>query len=416
MTTIKLFPNATPAEDKTHFKWQHMPLSMQFHYNYVLNKVIKYDQALLHQPGVASPNYYNINYCLALGKCSDKPAEPPVGRLPENGSRNPCVVDFSEGVNYIQLPGFHYLRNVNLLTKIPIPPNGDELDLTLEINSLTVGAVIWLYYYERMGIFKILGALMDDYNYKGTYPISARVENNVFSNAYTDLMENISLLYRLGISSNLRDRVCTYQRVLGVTIENNLNIDSEKNEGFMKTFNKLIDYKLEFYKAKQLAQAIQNTGATVRSSVATQTSIRDTIMVMKQHLEAMEYGRNMINTFAGIATVYMTICLVRLIKDEIGIPRQYETPEEFIPAAYDLLVLKRTAMPAAINRFTIYDNCASYGYRLLTDIQLADVNQFRTSALNSPLDLWLNDVEGIVEGYNNAYKAVEEPASMMAVS
>lgn len=413
MATIRLFPGATPAEDNSRFKWQHMPLSMQFHYNFLLNKVIKYDQQHLHNGGGLNPNYYNINFCLALGKCSDR--QPSVG-LPENGDKNPCVVDFSEGVNYIQLPGFRYQRSVNLQTKIPIPPtNTDELDLTLDIKSMTIGSLIWLYYYERMGIFKILGALMDDYNYRGTYPISARIENNAFANQYTDLMENISLLYRVGLSSNLRDRVCTYQRVLGVTIENNMNIESEKNEGFMKTFNKLIDYMLEFYKAKQLAQAIQNTSATVRSSVATQTSIRDTILVMKQHLEAMEYGRNMINTFAGVATVYMTICLVRLIKDEIGIPRQYEAPEEFIPAAYDLLVLKRSAMPAAINRFTIYDNCASYGYRLLTDIQLADVNQFRTSALHSPLDLWLNDVEGIVEGYNNAYKAVEEPASMMAM-
>jgi len=221
-------------------------------------------------------------------------------------------------------------------------------------------------------------------------------------------------LYRQGLSSNLRDRICAYERVLGVTIDNNMNIDTVKNEGFMKTFNKLIDYMLEFYKAKQLAQAIQNTNGTgVRSSVATQTSIRDTILVMKQHLEAMEYGRNMVNTFIGIATVYITICLVRLIKDEIGIPKQYDSPDEFIPAAYDILVLKRAVTAGTTNRFTIYDNCASYGYRLLTDIELADVGQFRTNAQNSPLDLWLNDVEGTVEGYNNAYKSVEEPAAAM---
>lgn len=49
---------------------------------------------------------------------------------------------------------------------------------------------------------------------------------------------------------------------------------------------------LEFYKAKQLAVAIQITG-NGRSSVATQTSIRNTISVMQQHFESMEYGRNM---------------------------------------------------------------------------------------------------------------------------
>lgn len=109
-------------------------------------------------------------------------------------------------------------------------------------------------------------------------------------------MEGISLLYGQGLSSNLRDRVCTYQWVLGVSIANNLNISSEKNEGFMKSFNKLIGYMLEFYKAKQLAVAIQSAGNTGRSSVATQTSIKDTIIEMNQHFETKEYGGNLVNT------------------------------------------------------------------------------------------------------------------------
>jgi hypothetical protein len=159
--------------------------------------------------------------------------------------------------------------------------------------------------------------------------------------------------------------------------------------------------------------AIQSAGSNGRSSVATQTSIRDTIIEMNQHFEAMEYGRNMINTYTGIATVYITICLIRLISNEIGIPKQYEKPEEFIPAAYDILVLKKAAASNNTNRFTIYDNCASYGYRLLTDIQLLNTTMIRPVSVGSSLDLWLNDVEGLVEGYNNAYRSVEEPAAAM---
>ena len=420
-----LFPAGSQA-DTAHFKWINVPFSLQAHYNYLLRKVLDFDRLIIvPAPPPASqavPNYYNENYCLSLGECGKADAAGVINNTAffKTVSNKPCFADLNEGGKYLQLPGFRYTREFASNNPIPIPPIEIDpsrqkfVDLKIDISFLTVGSVLWLYFYERMGIFKILGALMDDYNYRGKYPISSKIKDGTFENQYTFLMENVSLLYRQGLSSNFRDRICLYQRVLGVTIDNKDKVESEKNEGFMRTFNKLIDYMLEFYKSKQLTQAIQNTNNTgIRSSVATQTSIRDTIQVMQQHLESMEYGRNMINTFAGIATVYITICLIRLVKDEIGIPKQYDSPEEFIPAAYDLLVLKRSVTPGAINRFTIYDNCASYGYRLMTDIELANVGEFRTSAQNSVLDIWLNDVEGLVEGYNNAYKSVEEPAAAM---
>lgn len=414
MATINLFPDATTGTDQKRFKWDHLPLTIQLLYNRILSKVMEHDAVFLTKdpslPNPEAPNYYNINYCLALtAECKRNPALPDIDA--NTSDADVCLIDSDiDAFDYMNRPTFHYVRSFNPQNNVPVA-GGDLLNLSIDIKSLTGGTLIWLYFYERMGIFKIAGALMDDYNYKGKYPISSRIgTDGKFANDYSELMEEISLLYRIGMSSNLRDRICAYQRVFGVTVENNLNADSEKNEGFMKTFNKLIEYMLEFYKAKQLAQAIQSGGGNGRSSVATQTSIRDTIIVLKQHFETMEYGRNLINTYIGIATVYATICLIRLVKDEIGIPRQYDAPEEFIPAAYDILVLKRPVTPSAVNRFSIYDNCASYGYRLLTDIQLADISQFRASSLNSPLDAWLNDVEGIVEGYNNAYKGIEEPA------
>jgi hypothetical protein len=223
-------------------------------------------------------------------------------------------------------------------------------------------------------------------------------------------MDMICTLHRVGISSNLRDRICLYQRVLGVSIENNLGVESERNTGFMQTFNRLIDYMLEYYKTKQLAQAIQSQSGNIqpRSSVATQTSIRDTINILRQHFEPLQYGRNLINTFLGISTVHATICLVKMLKTEIGIPDQYNKPEEFIPAAYDILVAKRSHTLRETNRFIVYDNCASYGYRLLTDIETIDINKLQAIATGSTLDTWLNDIEGLVEGYSNAYKAVPE--------
>jgi hypothetical protein len=313
----------------------------------------------------------------------------------------------SAPMDYCINPVFLYER----LTSLPADQLPTGLDVSFRTNGLTVGAVIWLYYYERMGVFKILGALMDDYNYRGKYTLSgSRFNDKGNAINYSELMDMICTLHRLGVGSNLRDRICTYQRVLGVSIENNLGIESERNTGFMNTFNKLLDYMLEYYKTKQLAQAIQaQTGNILpRSSVATQTSIRDTMNVLKQQFEPFQYGRNQINTFLGIAMVHATLCLVNMIKAEIGIPTQYDKPEEFIPAAYDILVAKRSLTLNESNRFIVYDNCASYGYRLLTDIETADLTKLNTIATGSTLDVWLNDVEGLVEGYRNAYGTVPE--------
>lgn len=313
---------------------------------------------------------------------------------------------------YFCMPKFVYERKLSLTE---IPKNGagqSTIDLDFTTNGLTVGAVLWTYYYERMGIFKILGALMDDYNYRGKYTIAGnRMDNKPtpLPIAYSTLMDMICTLYRTGMSSNQRDRICTYQRVLGVSIDNNLGIESEKNAGFMQTFSKLVDYMLEYYKAKQLATAI-NSGNQPRSSVATQTSIKDTINLLQQQFEPMQYGRNQINTFLAISTIHATICLVNMLRKEIGIPDQYEKPEEFIPAAYDILVAK-PARPLTLNetnRFIVFDNCASYGYRLLTDIETLRIEEFSIGSVGSTLNTWLDDVEANVEGYRNAYASVPE--------
>ncbi len=456
------------------FKWNEgvRTGTLRLQYNEMLQQVIEKDAAFLSnldgetpykthkkkdgkldETGLpeATPNYYNGHYCLTLNQCT-KRCEDVISAATETGKRQPknmetitetvpektdavgrqmpsatppvCFCPDTLNANMKRLPLFHYKRltsNSNKDNKIDIlKPNGttsslDALDATLILNNqLPLGSVIWLYYYERMGIFKILGALMDDYNYRGKMPISSKSENITSDTTlqYSELMDTICTLYRMGIGSNLRDRITLYQRVLGVSIENNLNIDSEKNENFMRHFNKLISLSIDYYQNKQLVQAIRDTNTNnLRSSVATQTAIRDTILVLQKNMEAFEYGRNRLNTYLGISMVYATICLLRMVKDEIGVPRQYNDPDEFIPAAYDILVLKRAVTSAETNRFTIYDNCASYGFRLLADIELIDTSQLTTIAVGSPLDAWLNDTEGLFEGYNNAFKSILEPAS-----
>lgn len=422
------------AEDKARFKWENLPYSLRIHYNYLLRQVVDLDKDVINPPSGSNdplPSYYNRNLCLALqadttnqvsktkkgsalksseatAKGADDPADADMFAA---GNTNPlCTPDDDLRLSdHFCRPRFEYDRVLGGLNN-----SNTQLDFSLNTGGLTVGSVLWLYFYERMGIFKILNALMNDHNYHGKFPISSKITNGDFQNGYARIMENLSLLYRMGLSSNLRDRICLYERVLGVTIENNLEVRCERNTGFMRTFNRLLDHMLEYYKAKQLAQAIQTAnGNGIRSSVATQTAIRDTMQVLRQHFEPLEYGRNLVNTFIGIATVYSTICLLRLVKDEIGVPRQYDSPEEFIPAAYDILVLNRSVTPSETNRFTIHDNCATYGYRLLTDIEFADLSQFSTHGQSGVLDKWLDDVEGLVEGYRNAFSAINEPASAM---
>lgn len=433
---IDLFSNEKQANLYTWVNIHNRFLRSQ--YNDLLHQVLQKDKNFitsgdtLQTPNkLDPPNYYNPNFCLTLvnNNCDygsiltrlagdAKTADAKADKKTAPAAAEPILINTGgvvkvcmEDYNYDdqKLPQFMYRREVTTV---------GGLDTSINLyNQLNFGTVLWLYYYERMGIFEILNALMKDYNYTGRLPISSKSENTTTDNSlrYSELMESISALYRMGIGSFTADRKALYQRVLGVTWtadddNGGKNVASETNGAFMRNFDKVTGLMIDFYRDKQLAQAIRDTNTSnIRSLVATQTSIRDTILVLQKNMEVFEYGRNRATTFLGVATVFATVCLLRMLKDEIGVPRQYNDPHEFIPAAYDILIKGRSVTSTETNRFTIFDNCASYGYRLLTDIELINTNELKTIAINSTLDAWLNDVEGVVEGYNNARKSVAEP-------
>jgi hypothetical protein len=435
-------------KQKNLFTWSNIRSAfLRGQYNELLSLVLEKDKNFIvsgtgfQLPGKKEPpNYYNPNYCLTLvnNDCncdygvtgvsakptssatadaakSDKKA---TGAATEAAALNPkgiekeCCEPFDNNTH--KIPQFLYVRSVSKLKSTE-----DELDASIQLyNQLNFGSVLWLYYYERMGIFEILQALLKDYNYEGRLPISSKAEKTTSETTlrYSELMEMLSSIYRMGFGSFLTDRKALYQRTLGVAYmpENEAadkNVHTEMNGAFMRNFDKVLDLMLDFYRDKQLALAISQTSnsGNIRSSVATQTSIRDTIQVLQKNMEVFEYGRNRLTAFLGIATVFGTICLLRMLRDEIGVPRQYDEPHEFIPAAYDILIKGRSVTSTETNRFTIFDNCASYGYRLLTDIELINIGDLKTIALNSNLDAWLNDIEGNVQGYHNARRSVAAP-------
>lgn len=455
------------------FKWTDVrSFFVRTQYNELLKQVLEKDVNFITDGLVGPPylnksgkpvfNYYDptLNIALVRGVCNSgslNPGNPDILRTASGGIagdskkakaatdksalstdklplddlfnlvEGPCSEDIINVANLISLPSFLYDRFPKILKVKKEDGTTETFDATLKLDTqINFGSVLWLYYYERMGIFEILKVLMNDYNYTGKFPISSKAEVNTNDTTfqYSSLMDAISTLYRLGIGSNLLDRKALYQRALGVVYnppgEKNGNggaITTERNDGFMRNFNKLIGYTLDFFRDKQLAQAIRDSNnQNIRSSVATQTGIRDTIQVLQKNFEVLEYGRNRTNTFIGIATVFATICLLRMLKDEIGVPRQFNDPHEFIPAAYDILVTKTAVTQSESNRFTIFDNCASYGFRLLADIELIDPALINPVSIGSVLDAWLNDIEGNVEGYNNAVKSIPETERSMATS
>ena len=445
-----------------YFGWQQIPFLHRMHWNFLLQRVVEIDQdsgidkrKLTTSPNgsppvdvhkevdAPTPNFYNQESCLALTLCPDAkvdlervlqslatqnqrettgsvPTDPKKGGnplLPSNDTKlsAPFCLDIGTGslvdlYPYLAKPHFNYHRHG--FKQVEFSPDG-KLSSSLingyNLQSLSIGSLTWLYFYERMGIFKILGVLLDDYNYKGKYSLSSQVNRRALKNKrYIELMEHVSVLTRQGVASTFRDRISTYQRVLGVTLQNDLNVQSEQNTPFMKNFSKLISSMLEYYNAKRLSVAIQNNTTQVRSSVATQTSILNTLKVLNQNFEVMEYGRNMIHTFTGIATVYVTLCLIKQIRDVIGIPSEYDTPEEYVRSAYDILVLKKQGGASDTNRYTVFDSCASYSYRLLTDVQMANLGSFKLADQNASFDAWLSSVEEWVEGYNNSFKSIPD--------
>ena len=64
------------------------------------------------------------------------------------------------------------------------------------------------FFFERMGIFKIIGGILDDYANNGKYPIP---NNDITSLIIEMMIRDI----KKGTASTIKDRAYTYARTLG---------------------------------------------------------------------------------------------------------------------------------------------------------------------------------------------------------
>lgn len=285
----------------------------------------------------------------------------------------------------------------------------DEIQ-TGKIRRLFVADLIWLFYFERMGLFKILGVILDDFATKGKIPISNGAVNpdnlKIKDDIIAIVLESMIRQTKMGLSSTVRDRDSSYRRCLGWTSDTGrkLGIDAVANSGFNSLFNKFIQNTLEFYKDKRLATAIQGiTTPVAKTSVATLLTISDTLDLLKKAFDPFDYGRNYSNTLNGIVWAIASMALIKELRTTLGIPTAYDKPYEYIPAAYDILVMKRPITPSETNRYTLHRECANDARDILLDLEVVD---HQDTKVGGELELWLSIIENKIEGYRTAYRSL----------
>lgn len=283
----------------------------------------------------------------------------------------------------------------------PVPANG--------VRRLFVGDVIWLFYFERMGIFQILGAILDSFATSGRLPISNGSLDIAGTPPIRDdivalVLEVMVRQTKMGMATSTRDRGALYRTSAGwnSNVGQKLNLNTEVNYGFNTLFHKLVFNALEFYRDRRLAVAIQTAaGPVTRPSVATVVTISDTIDVLKKRFEAFSYGRNYYNALSGILWAIAGMSLIREIRTTLGIPPAFNDPHEYISAAYDILVLKRPVTSGDSNRYVLHRDCARNARDILLDLEVIN---HRDTAQGGEVERFLDQREASFESYRTAYK------------
>ncbi|HZK04760.1 MAG TPA: hypothetical protein VFC82_02815 [Actinomycetaceae bacterium] len=276
-----------------------------------------------------------------------------------------------------------------------------------KIKRLFAADLLWVFYVERLGIFQILGRILDDYAYIGALPISnGSLRPGAEDDVTAVVLEAMVRATEAGASSKVRDRNSSYQRALGWQSEagRRLNQAGRSNQELTRYLHQFFGKVLRFYDDKRLAVAIRSTGSpAAQPSTETLTAISVTLVEMKKTFERFHYGRNYTNTLSAIVWAIAGMALIERLKEDLGIPRAYNSPHEFIPAAYNILVLENKDAPLETSRYENHKICAEAGRDILMDIELLDLTDV---SIGGELDTWLSVIEGSVEKYRTAYRSL----------
>lgn len=339
--------------------------------------------AFARHEGERVKELHRLDPDLAAGLAADESFPPP--------SCAPVPFATLRGVRHRQNPA----------TPMPPPTTGASAPAgTGHLRRLFVGDVVWLYFMERMGLFRILGALLDDYALKGTLPLEWTQ-----GDASHAVLETFTRQVKSGLSSGVRDRDFTYRRVLGWTSEPGRALGSEAqlNRDFASSFQAFFGGSLRYYGEKRLAVAIQASSTAGRPSVATLTEIGDLGDKLRRSYEGFLYGRNYLNTLSGIVAAVGAMALIGALREAIGIPRALSEPHEYLGAAYDILVAK--VRPGTnSNRFIVHRELARSGRDILLQLEVASMSTDTGPSGTSPLQEWLDLVEGKFESFRTNYR------------
>jgi hypothetical protein len=264
-----------------------------------------------------------------------------------------------------------------------------------QLRAIFLGDLVWLYFMERMGLFEMLGALVDDFAIRGK--LALRNQSYAGYGLEAWIRDTIA-----GQTTSVRQRLAAYMRALGWRPPTTTSIptDAIANRAFNELFHKFVYLALEYYKDLRLAHAIRGASLSGGTSVATFTTLRDTLALLRNAFDAFGYGRVAASTQNGIVGILGSLAFVRDVRPDIGVPSSFSRIEQYIPAAYELLVAGRPGNASGVNRYTVHKECATYARNLLLQMEVLELD-------NRPeLELWLAVVEDQIEGYRTAYRTL----------
>jgi len=295
------------------------------------------------------------------------------------------------------------------------------------IRRLFTGDLVWLFFMENIGIFKMLRYILRDYEFFGWYPIS----NNSLISVVMEVMIRET---RKGLSSTLTDRYFVYSK--GITVTPHIMYDSgfmpyepyreytAKLQGltevFLPTINaspvpfnvehpytnsndlclvlgSLIKTVLSYYRDRKMTNAIQSqidhdTPVNLSSIV----SIISIIDNLKTKFMAFNFGRIYYNTLNAIIWLMAGLSLIWELRTSLGI--SYQDFYQFLSASYDI-VSEGASSSTGSNSiyFKLNHDCANAIRSILLDLEVLDLTNM------SEVETWLDLVENKFESFRAAY-------------